>query len=241
MKQSLLAIAVLVAACGDAAAPSVSMPSPERHAALFFPASAGTVHGAFTCDDCHDPQASSFAQFDCLHCHQGAHTDPAALAASHGAVAGFVFTSEGCYRCHPKGVGIDHAPLFPIASGAHAGIACAGCHTDPASRRDPATLACAACHLERDPELPAKHTGASIPIVDFAAASPACLRCHADSQVDAVSSHPAGESTPSGKPQHLTAGCTRCHSGFRADKVWAASWRTTPGCVTCHPNRIGGL
>ncbi len=237
----VLPVAVLVAAgCGGASVPSVTMPSPGAHAKLYFPANAGSVHAAYTCNDCHDPQATSFSQFDCLHCHDGAHTDQAALTTAHAAVTGFELTSAGCYRCHRDGIGVNHVPFFPIGSGAHAGVLCSQCHTDPANRKDPATLACASCHLQKAPDLATKHTSATVPVVDYGSTSPACLRCHADSQVDRGSSHPGGEDGPYGNSRHRRAGCTKCHSGFRTDKPWAASWSTHPGCTACHSNGTGG-
>ncbi|BDG05981.1 cytochrome c3 family protein [Anaeromyxobacter oryzae] len=241
MRRVLPLTVLLAAACGGSSnAPAITMPSPDAHASLYFPANAASVHSGTTCGDCHDPQATSFAQFDCLHCHTGAHADQTALTATHAGVAGFELTSAGCYRCHRDGTGVNHVPFFPIASGAHAGVLCSQCHTDPANRKDPATLACAACHLQKDPALATKHTSATVPVVDYGATSAACVKCHADSQVDRGASHPGGESGPLGNSRHRSAGCTTCHSGFRTDKPWAASWSSTPGCVTCHPNGTGG-
>ncbi len=218
---------------GGGSGPWLTMPDAQEHAQRFFPYTPGTPHASATCDDCHPP-LESFTQFTCTQCHTGNHADQATVTASHSAVADFRFASDACYACHRDGTGVNHGPFFPISSGAHAGTACASCHVDPADRT---VLGCAGCH----PHDQATAATAHAQVAGYAFQSALCVRCHADSQVDAVSSHPAGESTPSGKPQHLTAGCTRCHSGFRADKVWAASWRTTPGCVTCHPNGIGGL
>jgi hypothetical protein len=239
---AVIAAVVALAACGGSSPPSVTMPSADAHAARWFPANAGTVHGTCTCNDCHDPQASTFSQFDCLHCHEGAHADGAALAALHGAVTGFEFTSAACYRCHRDGTGagVNHAPLFPIASGAHAGIACGACHTDPANRKDVSKLACASCHQQRDAALATKHTSATVPVVDYAATPAACLRCHAESQVDRGSSHPGGEDGPFGNSRHRSAGCTKCHSAFRSDKAWAADWHAHPGCSSCHGSGGGG-
>jgi len=209
-----------------------------------FPIALGSTTHDTACLSCHTTLrtdkawAADFAAFACTGCHAKAATDPL-----HTGTTGYVFASASCYGCHANGTGgapANHPSLFPIAAGsAHATVGCAQCHGDPANRGNTATLLCASCHASRDTALATKHTGATIPVTDFSADSPSCLKCHADSQVDAGSSHPRGDSTPTGNSNHLTAGCTKCHSGLRTDKPFtAASWSTTPGCVTCHKNGI---
>jgi hypothetical protein len=238
----LAAIAALggLAGCGRAEAPANTMPSLDRHTARYFPVNAGSTHATAGCNDCHGAFAT-FAQYDCVNCHTGPHSDQATLTTAHGAVAGFAFVSTECVRCHPDGTaaGVNHAAKFPIGAGSkHAGVTCGQCHTDVAHRADTATLACASCHDGRDAGLAGKHTGASIPVTDYADASPACLKCHADSQVNAAASHPRGDSTPYGESEHRTAGCTTCHKYFRADKAWAVDWSRIPStrsqCTPCH-------
>jgi predicted CXXCH cytochrome family protein len=240
MKRTSLLVALLAAACGGASPPAITMPSVDAHAARFFPANAGSVHAECACVDCHTPQQTSFTQYDCLSCHTGAHASQAEVTAIHTGVSNFVFESSACYGCHRNGVGVNHGAYFPIGgASAHAGVACAECHMDPANRSNLATLACASCHAARDGSLAARHTGATIPVTDYAASSPACLRCHAESEVNPGSIHPRGEDTPSENSRHRSAGCTKCHSAFRADKPYAANWRSTPGCVSCHSNGTG--
>ena len=69
------AAALALLACqAEDEAPWLTMPTEEQHAATYFPATPGSVHGTYTCDDCHsDP--NTFRVFDCLHCHDGGHTD----------------------------------------------------------------------------------------------------------------------------------------------------------------------
>lgn len=207
-----------------------------------FPIASGSATHATACLQCHTasqaakPWATDFATFDCTACHTRAATDP-----NHVGVAGYAFSSAGCFSCHPGGAAgapANHPSLFPIAAGTtHAGIACAQCHTDPANRASTATLACDSCHRTRDAALATKHTAATIPVPDYTASSPACLKCHWDGKAISGASHPIGEDTPAGQRQHRTAGCTRCHSGLRTDKPYAAvNWGTTPGCRSCHTN-----
>lgn len=164
--------ALAVTACqSETTPPWLTMPTPEQHASRFFPTTPGSVHDAFTCDDCHtDPD--TFRVFDCLNCHTGAHTDEAALTASHSGVPDFQFASPACYGCHPDGVGVDHEPIFPIASGTHATATCAQCHLDPTDR---SVLGCTTCHPHDDqPETDGHHDEVS----GYSYVSSECYRCH---------------------------------------------------------------
>jgi hypothetical protein len=78
----------------------------------------------------------------------------------------------------------DHVRFFPIGTGTQHVLACTQCHTDFANRQDTSTLACASCHATIA-GFATKHTG----VKDYDATSPACVRCHGDSQVDRVAAH----------------------------------------------------
>lgn len=219
-----LALAAL-SACRDPEPPWLTMPTPEEHAARSFPATPGTPHETCTCDDCH-ADFPSFTQFDCLNCHAGEHASEAEVRAAHVEVADFSWDSEACYRCHPDGAGVDHRPIFPISSGAHAGIGCRECHL---SLTDRAALACAGCHPHTRAAADAGHAQ----VGGYAFESRRCLACHADSQVDRLSSHttfPIGNGTPHAGAR---ADCLRCHPFWRADKPFGADF-TVPHCLGCH-------
>ena len=162
------------------------------------------------------PFAADFNAYDCTACHARAATDP-----GHTGVTGYVYASASCSACHPTGTAApaNHdAAFFPISAGtAHAGIACTSCHTDLTQPTNPAAFACASCHGTM-----AAFTGKHDPINGVAILtvrtscttsstlpldSPNCLRCHADSQVDRVASHPGGESA-FGNNNHRGAGCS---------------------------------
>jgi hypothetical protein len=154
-------------------------------------------------------------------------------------------TSGSCNVCHgPHGVAtpVDHARFFPIGAGtSHATVTCTECH-GPGS--GPGSHLCAACHAALDPSLERRHTAStsnpSVVVKDFAPESAACLRCHADAQVNRTADHPAGFE---GTPPHHGATCLVCHDAFRAEKPWAADFATAPqswpvgsghGCLHCH-------
>lgn len=252
-----LGLALLAATgCGGngSTAPSLTMPSAAAHATKYFPATGGTVHSECTCDDCHGA-FSTFARFDCLGCHAGAHVDQATITARHAGVPNFVWSSEACYMCHKNGAGVNHVPFFPITSGSHAGLACAQCHVDPANRK---TLACAGCHAD------AATAGQHAAVAGYGFTTALCLRCHADGQVLSKAGHTR---FPIVSGNHAGSSCLACHPAFRTDKAWAADFTqytcyaagchdatqvasrhtgvsrfaaTSAACYGCHPGGRGG-
>jgi hypothetical protein len=151
----------------------------------------------------------------------------------------------------------------------HAGISCTACHGTP--RANATTLAgfqCAACHSGLPATatrkawavahaiagygvttyLTATTTGGNQTTVQIdMTAAQSCLRCHADSQVDRVASHPGGDSA-FGTGRHVPAGCLTCHSTSRTDKAWGTDFTVAQGsagppptgCYVCHANGSGG-
>jgi hypothetical protein len=246
-----LALAVLLAsACGPSAdAPAITYPGMSAHA-RYLPL-VGTPHepsraGPMSCESCHTTP-STFAEFTCTGtCHTQAATDPI-----HSGLTGYGYASAACYGCHKDGTAgapANHSSaFFPIGSSSrHAGVGCRQCHTDLGRPNDPLNFACASCH-DADG---AAHTisgylitgtrssqGSAITTLPWR--SDHCLRCHADSQVDRVASHPGGEDA-FGKGQHRTAGCLTCHTQLRADKRFGTSFNAEGGCTTCHSNGTGG-
>jgi hypothetical protein len=80
--------------CRDCHSTSAWQPSTFDHE-RFFPISSGPHRRA--CTDCH--LTSSYASFDCLHCHTKSDADHDHL----GKVSGYVYDNAACYRCHPRG------------------------------------------------------------------------------------------------------------------------------------------
>jgi len=176
--------------------------------------------------------------------------------------------SAACLYCHADGAGAapaNHPSLFPIAAGTkHAGIACASCHTNQANRKDLTALACATCHaaLPGKKTMTQAHTITGYTISSYQTATTAggtrttvnvdlskpagCLKCHGDSQVFRVASHPGGDSG-FGESRHRTAGCLTCHWQLRTDKAWSIDFKKRNGsagppptsCYVCHRNGTG--
>jgi hypothetical protein len=223
-----------------------------------------------TCTGCHVAVGSGRAQHDDKSLTAGQVT----LAALHSAASNFTTTvasmglSAACLYCHADGAGgapANHPQLFPVQAGTkHAGIACASCHTNPANRKDLTALACASCHAA----LPGKKTmtqahtitgylisgyytattaGGTETLVNVDLTKPAgCLKCHGDSQVFRVTSHPGGDSG-FGESDHRRAGCLTCHWQLRTDKPWSTDFKRSSGtagppptsCYVCHRSGRG--
>lgn len=216
-----------------------------------FPIASGSITHDTACLQCHAQSradktyAADFGSFHCTGCHANPATDSV-----HQAVSGYAYASAACFECHGSGSAApaNHSTsFFPIGAGTkHDGVQCSECHTDLSNPTDPARFACDTCHLA-DASFSATHTspasGVSILALRTASGSrpalsltsPNCLLCHADSQVNAIASHPAGGSSL-GRNDHQVAGCITCHSGRRGDKPFAARFDTRPGCVACHTN-----
>ncbi len=247
---ALLAVA---AGCGRAgsAAPWLTMPTPTTHAA-YFPIGPADPHGQATvlpllpagsdyCNGCHSVNvggvfqpAPSFTQFTCTGCHVPVvpgvfHDDPVALGQLHAGVPGFAFTDAACYGCHRSGIGVDHAPIFPLPHGDATGIAaCADCHVDPTDRT---VLGCAGCHPHDLTTMATAHAA----VGGYQFTSALCARCHGDSTVPTTVAAHAFPIAPgvrhSGTPD---GACLTCHPGSRpAPKAFAADFSTFD-CLACH-------
>ncbi len=76
-------------------------PSTWNHDGLYFPIYSGKHAGQWnTCSDCHKT-ASNFASYTCIDCHE--HSNSTDLNNKHNGIAGYTYTSVGCYTCHPRG------------------------------------------------------------------------------------------------------------------------------------------
>jgi len=75
-------------------------PSTFDHDSQYFPIYSGEHKGEWNnCSDCHT-QASNYAVFSCLNCHEHNITD---MADEHKDVNGYVYNSTNCLTCHPTG------------------------------------------------------------------------------------------------------------------------------------------
>jgi predicted CXXCH cytochrome family protein len=225
---------------------------------------------ATNCVGCHDVVVGAVAGVNAIH------GSASSLAPLHTSVADFNALWTGpqlsvqCLICHSDGGASGAAPsnheqLFPRAAGTkHAGISCSSCHTNAANRKDLTAFGCASCHagITTPKTLTAAHTITGYAITTYLTATTAggtkstvtismtdsrsCLRCHADGQVDRITSHSTG-SSGFGQGEHRTAGCLTCHSKLRTDKPWGANFGEAKGalgppptgCYVCHKSGRG--
>ena len=111
-----------------------------------FPISTG-AHVSIACKTCHSESGAyvAGANTNCIQCHPQTQTDP-----QHVGTSGYAYSNtvkNFCLTCHPDGKAAGHPEAkFPIASGAHSGIACATCHSEPGAFAAGANTNCIQCH-----------------------------------------------------------------------------------------------
>lgn len=154
----------------------------ERHARTRLPLSG--MHALLDCTACHPRGTArtwSDVPADCIACHEADYRRPG-LHPVHdgsGGAAPFPLRCELCHRATAFAPAVirpalliaalsdgerrAHERRFPIQSGRHRGIACAGCH---AGEPRAGTAVCAGCHAR------AQHRR------DVVAGEGTCLACH---------------------------------------------------------------
>ena len=115
----------------------------REHDSKSFPIYSGKHNGTWSnCSDCHT-NASSYAQFTCIDCHDHNQSD---MDNKHGSVQGYAWNSPACFACHPTGStqgSFNHASsAFPL-TGAHAATDCIKCH---ANGYIGTSMVCYSCH-----------------------------------------------------------------------------------------------
>ncbi len=66
----------------------------------YFPIFSGSHSGAWdTCDDCHLVKGN-YTEFSCLECHPHRQSK---MDDEHRGKSGYVYESQACYNCHPRG------------------------------------------------------------------------------------------------------------------------------------------
>jgi hypothetical protein len=72
-----------------------------NHNAAFFPIYSGAHQGKWTlCSECHT-NPTVFSDFDCLNCHP--HSDKSKTDEKHKNKPNYVYDSQACFNCHPRG------------------------------------------------------------------------------------------------------------------------------------------
>lgn len=206
------------------------------HAATAFPLT--LAHTAVGCPSCHPTVGAGGRVFHgtptaCSGCHVDVHRG----AFDRGGRPAQVGGRRGCARCHdtagfrPVVGDFDHATWTGYELvGAHAQVACAGCHPvgGPGQPRlgPAAGRACAACHED-------VHLG------QFAVGgSTDCTRCHAATRWPAVSFDHATMSRFPLDATHAKVACARCHIAYDTGTRSVVRYKPLGvACGDCH--RLG--
>jgi hypothetical protein len=221
--------------------------SVEDHAATRFPLTGG--HLAVACDGCHESVgvdalraqglaargdrssgATEQLRFRTLRC-VGCHADP------HRGALDRLAGAAGCEACHGteawSAVSFDHARTRFALAGAHAALACGGCHRERATGRlrfEGLPTACAGCH--RDPHLGQFARGTD---------APACERCHNAGEGTWAASRfdHDRDSTFRLEGAHRAVACAACHRPERREGAFFVRYKLQAStCRDCHPASV---
>ncbi len=185
------------------------------------PVSRAHIKQEEVCGNCHDRSGARTQTSLCLDCHKPIATDLREHRGYHGRMANAgVGECRACHTEH-KGRGADivqfgpasfdhHATDF-VLEGAHATVACAGCHKSGEPWRK-APVSCAGCHKAQD-----VHRG------QF---TQSCGDCHSDASWSG-GKFDHGRTKFALTGAHERVSCNACHVG--------GQYKPTPAtCIGCH-------
>ncbi|MBK6963349.1 MAG: hypothetical protein IPH20_05235 [Bacteroidales bacterium] len=193
-------------------------PSTFNHDGQYFPIYSGKHNGEWTaCSDCHT-NASNYAQFSCIDCHEHNQAD---TDNEHNGIGGYAYNSPACFACHPTGdasAGFNHnTTAFPL-TGAHTTTNCESCHSNGYAGT---TTVCGDCHVsDYNQAVNPNHTALGIPNT--------CATCHTTNPGWQPATFPTHNQYYPLNGAHATISnnCVDCHNG---------NYNTTPNtCVGCH-------
>jgi hypothetical protein len=185
---------------------------------------ANTADGTMACASCHQSDAPSFRQFECVKCHNHEQANTDRL---HTGMKDYVYASPQCLSCHPSGskVAFNHTG---ITSG------CAQCHDQGKPNAalpvpgftHPETngLDCSSCHK----------TNAWKPATfDHTGITNGCAKCH-----DVGGTYPALPVPGFTHPPTNGLDCSSCHKTTAWKPATFDHTGITSGCAKCHD--VGG-
>src|SRR5580765_67583 len=190
---------------------------------LLMPGKLSSAHEKYEeqCSLCHDRSDRNRQTQLCLDCHKDIAGDLRQKQGFHGRVTGI--EQSQCRACHSEHLGrqthimrlspeqFDHGSTDFALKGAHAFVACQGCHVAGKRYRE-APTECVSCHHKQEP-----HEGKL---------GRNCASCH-----DAVAwqrvTYDHGKTAFPLHDKHAEVACVSCHFGNR--------YKDTPReCVSCH-------
>ncbi len=228
--------------CGDCHSTDAWVPAVGGHPEASFPIAMGP-HGGIACADCHDFSRAPNGPENttCVGCHSGEHMRETmdALHTSR-AVAGYPTGPQEpnfCLVCHPDGTASQAThpePSFPIATGAHLGVACNDCHLATRGPNGPGNTDCVNCHSGdhlREVIDPLHAGAAGYPT---GPAEPNfCLTCHPDGTADSVQHPEAAFPITRGPHERYRHDCAGCHNPALGSNIGGMN----ADCVGCHDGK----
>ncbi|MGH7740889.1 MAG: hypothetical protein ACRENS_02580, partial [Candidatus Eiseniibacteriota bacterium] len=174
------------------------------------------AHPAVACNQCHGDNAFKGKSTLCVGCHKtdyDATTTPAHLS------AGIPTNCESCHTTTDWGTGtFNHntQTTFPL-TGAHVGLACAGCHGDGVYKGK--SVLCYSCHADKY----------ATPVVNHAAAvfATTCENCHTTAAWNPGTFNHTTQTTFPLTGAHPAVTCSGCHG----DNVFKGK---SALCASCH-------
>ncbi|MCX6149434.1 MAG: hypothetical protein NTX22_02795 [Ignavibacteriales bacterium] len=196
-------------------------PATFDHDAKNFPIYSGKHNGKWNlCSDCHTNNAN-YAVFSCVTCHEHNQTD---MNSKHQGIQGYVYTSDACLSCHPKGSSegsFNHSTsIFPL-TGAHTTVNCSSCHTNGYAGTP---TNCVSCHQT-------KYNSTTNPNHTTLGISTDCITCHTTSEGWKPAQFPTHSTYFAFTGAHTTISndCAKCHNGNYTN--------TSKTCVGCHQTK----
>ncbi|NWF88129.1 MAG: hypothetical protein HXY50_01570 [Ignavibacteriaceae bacterium] len=193
-------------------------PANWDHDGQYFPIYSGKHNGKWnTCSECHSTP-SNYSLFSCIDCHEHNKTK---MDDEHRGVSGYVYASNECFSCHPRGTkegAFDHSTsAFPL-TGAHQTVDCSQCHKSGYANTPTSCFECHQPHYAASTN--PNHTTLSI--------STECTSCHTTNAGWKPAQFPQHDTyfALTGAHALISNDCSRCHNG---------NYSNLPNtCVSCH-------
>lgn len=193
-------------------------PATWDHDGQYFPIYSGKHKDKWnTCSDCHTVQ-SNYSVFSCIDCHEHNQTS---MDSKHQGVSGYVYASNECYSCHPRGTSdgaFNHATsIFPL-TGAHQTVDCSQCHKNGYANTP---INCYDCHQ-------IKYTGTTNPNHQAISISTDCSSCHSTNTGWKPAQFPQHNNyfALTGAHAVISSDCAKCHNGNYSN--------IANTCTACH-------
>jgi hypothetical protein len=204
--------------CQECHSTNAWMPAAFDHDQQYFPIYSGKHRREWDlCSDCHT-NPTNFSVFSCIDCHEHRQSE---MDDEHRGVEGYVYSSEACFACHPRGEkdgAFEHSlSNFPL-TGAHIGLDCQNCHQTGYSGT---SSECFSCHESH-------YLSSTNPNHQALGISTECSSCHTTDPNWQPALFPQHNQVFEllGRHLEIANNCASCHNGNYVN--------TSAVCFSCH-------